>query len=316
MKSFALLVAIALVVGGCSQPGASQTLPASLAPSASAGASAAGSSEPTPAPSRAAGLYVDGLAEVRANDLNLRAQPSTSSASLGKLSAGEPAYIVDGPVEADGYQWYQLASVREPYVPPCGDPEPAPSLRCGTWFGWAAAGPPDGDPWLVPLDPQCPTERTTDSYLTLLHAERLSCAGSDEWHLTVYLAEEGGRGCLPIWITEPRWLFAECTLLFPQPVERELDEDSSIQPFVHPDLGTCISSLYESGCPFAPFKGSWVQMTGHLDDPAASTCTTKLSDALPIDFDPPPPPDPEQVVFGCRLALVVTAVEPTDAPAS
>ncbi|HET7082737.1 MAG TPA: hypothetical protein VFJ00_03390, partial [Candidatus Limnocylindria bacterium] len=142
----------------------------------------------------------------------------------------------------------------------------------------------------------------------LLPAERLACTGDGEWQLSVYLAEEGGRGCLPIWITEPRWLFAQCTLLFPQPVERELDEDARIQPFVHPGLGTCIYSLYEAGCPFAPFKGSWVVMVGHLDDPAASTCTTKLSDALPIDFDPPPPPDPEQVIFRCRLALVVTGV--------
>jgi hypothetical protein len=309
MKSSALFVLIAVVAVGCSGPGASQSQSStSASPSASAEASASGSSAPTPSASSPAGLHVDGLAEVLVDDLNLRVQPSTSSESLGKLSSGEPAYIVGGPVEADGYQWYQLASVREPYVPPCGDPEPAPSLRCASWFGWAAAGTPDGDPWLAPLNPACPSERTTDSYVLLLPAERLACAGDDEWQLSVYLAEEGGRGCLPIWITEPRWLFAQCNLLFPQPVERELDEDARIQPFVHPDLGTCTYSLYESGCPFAPSKGSWVVMTGHLDDPAASTCTTKLSDELPIDFDPPPPPDPEQVVFACRLALVVTAV--------
>lgn len=309
MKSSALLLAMASVIVGCNSPNMSPTQsPPQASASASAVASAGGSSEPTPSPSGLAGLHVDGLAEVVVNDLNLRVQPSTTSESLGKLSSGEPAYIVDGPVEADGYQWYQLASVLEPYVPPCGDPEPAPSLACSSWFGWAAAGTPDGEPWLAPRNPACPTERTTDSYLLLMPAERLACAGDDEWQLSVYLAEEGGRGCLPIWITEPRWLFAQCTLLFPQPVERELDEDARIQPFVHPAFGTCIYSLYESGCPFAPFKGSWVVMTGHLDDPAASTCTTKLSEELPIDFDPPPPPDPEQVVFACRLALVVTGV--------
>ena len=247
------------------------------------------------------------MAQVLVRDLNLRAQPSTSAASLGHLRLDEPAYVIAGPVEADGYAWYQLAAARPAFE--CADDS---TLACGEWFGWAAAGTPDGVPWLGPVDLVCPTERTTETYIQLLPAERLACADGDEWKLIAYLAEEGGRGCLPIWITEPRWLFRACNLLFPQPIEQEWDGDAALQTFVHPDLGTCVYSLYETGCPFASFKGSWVEMTGHLDDPAASTCAARLSDELPLDFDPPPPPDPAQVVFECRLALVVTAVQPVE----
>jgi hypothetical protein len=165
------------------------------------------------------------------------------------------------------------------------------------------------------VNPPCPTERTTEAYLPLLPAERLACAGNDEWVLTVYIAEEGGRGCYPAWVTEPRWLFAGCNLFFPQPVERELDEDERLQTFVHPDLGTC-DYKDQPGCPFAGLTGSWVEMTGHLDDPAASTCTARPSDEFPDMSDPPPPPDRDQVVFACRLAFVVTAVRVVSAPSS
>lgn len=314
LKLGALASVMGFVAVSCNSSGLGPTQEPSVASASPlAVASAAGSSEPTVSPSDAAGMTVDGLAEVLVNDLNLRVKPSTTSESLGKLSFGELAYVVDGPVEADGYQWYQLASVLEPYVPPCGDPEPPPSLVCSGWFGWAAAVTPQAERWLHPITPECPAERDTDAFLALPRATRLACAGDDVWTLVVYVAQEGGRGCSPIWVTTPLWLFAACNLLFPQPVERQLDEDTRLQTFVHPDLGTC-GYRTQPGCPFAALTGSWVEMTGHLDDPAASTCTAKLSDDFPDDSDPPPPPDPDQVVFACRLAFVVTAVRVTAAP--
>jgi len=311
MKSFALLVAMAVVAVGCNRPGSSQTQLPSLAPaSVSPLATPAGSAEPTSSQTDEA-LRIDALARVLVRELNLRAQPSASSGSLGHLRLDEPAYVVAGPVQADGYVWYQLGPVRP--VLDCADDS---TLACGQWFGLAAAETPDGDRWLGPLNLACPTERTTASYLSLQPAERLACAGDDEWKLTAYIAEEGGRGCLPVWVTDPGWLFTACNFLFPQPVERELDEDTGLQVFVHPDLGICGSSMFDSGCPFAPYKGSWVEMTGHLDDPAASTCVAKLSPDFSNVSDLPPPPDPDQVVFACRLAFVVTAVRPTSAPST
>ena len=311
MRPSALLLGMVVVAAGCLSRDSSQTHSPPLASaSASAVASAAGSSGPTPSSSSPAGLHIDGMAQVLVNNLNLRVQPSTAAKSLGKLPLGELAYIVDGPVEADGYQWYQLASVLEPYVPPCGEPLLTPSLACSTWFGWAAAVTPQSEQWVGPLVPECPAERDVDAFLSLQRATRLACAGDDEWTLFVYIAQEGGRGCYPVWVTDPSWL-GGCNLFFPQPVERELDEDTRLQTFLHPDLG-CGGETPLPTCPLIGLTGSWVEITGHLDDPAASTCKAKLAEVF--DGPIPPTPDPDQVVFDCRLAFVATGVRPVGAP--
>ena len=311
MKSSALILAMAVAAAGCS-PSSSQTESPPLASaSASAGASTAGSSEPTPSPSSPAGLHVDGMAQVLVNNLNLRVQPSTTAESLGHLPVGEPAYIVDGPVEADGYQWYQLASVFEPYVPPCGEPLTTPTLACSSWFGWAAAVTPQSEQWVAPLAPECPAERDVDAFLALQRAARLACAGDDEWTLFVYIAQEQWRNCYPVWVTDPHWLFPPCNFFFPQPVERELDEDTRLQTFLHPDLG-CGTEPPRPTCPLNGLIGSWVEITGHLDDPAAPTCKAVLADVF--DGPIPPAPDPDLVVFECRLAFVATAVRPVGPP--
>lgn len=253
-----------------------------------------------------ASLSVDHLAEVLVDDLTIRAGPGLNADSLGVLPAGEPVYVVDGPTTADGYAWYQLASVREPYRGDCGEPALAPSLECGGWFGWAAAMTPEGDQWLAPLNPSCPSEVSFATFTSLPRAAQLTCAGSAELRLTAYLAPEtGGRGCALIWGTDPGWL-GECSLIFPQPEERQFDEATDLQVNVHPSLGDCSGSQTTDQCPFEALKGSWVEMVGHLDDPAAGTCTSVLSGF--VSPAPYPPPDAEWVVFRCRLRFVVTEV--------
>jgi hypothetical protein len=127
--------------------------------------------------------------------------------------------------------------------------------------------------------------------------------------LVGYLAPETeGRGCYPVWVTNPNWLDGSCNLFFPQPEEVRYDSDERLQAFIHPDLGACTMN----GCPFDSVKGSWVRMTGHLDDPAASACTSALSS----NFEEPPydPPDPDLVVLTCRTRFVVTSLEQTSGP--
>jgi len=322
MSSMRETIVCTIVIAGLTACGGSSTgpsattrtdvspteMPASVAPSASV----------SPSPSAPAGLpaelEVDGLAQILVSNLSLRAEPTTVAERLGILTLGEPAYVVDGPVEADGYQWYQLGAVRQPYVAACGDPAPAPSLECADWFGWAAGLSPEGDRWLAPLEAHCPAARDTDAYIPLPPATRLACAGGDEWRLVAYLAPEGGRGCYPVWVTNPRWLDGACNLLFPQPEQNEYDSDERLQAFVHPDLGKCGFDVTRA-CPFDALTMSWVEMVGHLDDPVASTCIAVLSD----EFEEPPPfpgPDPDSVSFNCRLRFVVTDVHEIATPAS
>jgi hypothetical protein len=254
---------------------------------------------------------IDGLAEVIVDDLSVRDGPTTTAARVGLLPVGERAYVVDGPVEADGYRWYQLASVAQPYVGTCGDPAPEPSLACAVWFGWAASASADGQPWLAARAAQCPTARDTAAYLSLVPAERLACAGSDEWRLRAYVAPQTeGRGCLPVYVVDPFWMDASCNLLFLQPEETQFASFEGLQVFVPPDVGSCTadSTAQPSDCPFESLKGSWVEVTGHLDDASAGACVPVLSGSF--EEAPYPPPSTDEVVFRCRTQLVVTGVTP------
>jgi hypothetical protein len=252
---------------------------------------------------------VDELARTTVDGLNVRAEPSTAAELLGALPAGAATFVLAGPTEADGYTWYQLAGIGSRTDDACNGE--TPGLQCMPWVGWAAAATADGDVWLEPLDTDCPAERNTAGYLSIDAARRLACAGDEEWRLVAYLAPTAaGRGCFPVWVVDPFWMDPSCALFFPQPVESELDLDTSIQAFIPPELGSC----GPDGCPFDELKGSWVEIVGHLDDPVADTCTPVLNQGIPeAPYDPP---DADLVSFTCRLNFVVTELKETSAPAS
>lgn len=78
-----------------------------LVPSATPTSASAGVSQCAGAlPSR---LSVGGMGRITPGDPNrLRAQPSTSSAVLGNIPAGAVFVVIDGPVCANGYAWWQV----------------------------------------------------------------------------------------------------------------------------------------------------------------------------------------------------------------
>ena len=41
---------------------------------------------------------------------------------------------------------------------------------------------------------------------------------------------------------------------------------------VPPRLGACHGTAGDASCPFHPYIGRWVRITGHFMDPASSTC--------------------------------------------
>lgn len=254
-------------------------------------------------------LPIDQLAQTAVRGLKLRSGHSIAADVLGVLPIEEPAFVLAGPQIADGYSWYQIASVREPHGEECNHLPPAPSLKCREWLGWAAAAA-SGTAWLKPRVIDCPTARDTSAYPTIRPAERLACVGDDEWVLRAYAAPlAGGRGCLPTWLTNPRWLDGSCNFFFPQPVASEMDEDTRLQAFLDPTLGIC-QSVEGSPCSYDGLVGVWIQMVGHLDDPRARECV-----AAPIEeYSDAPLPDPERVVFDCRLRLVVTEITESTAP--
>ena len=226
----------------------------------------------------AGALAPDGVAEIVTTDLIVRSRPGISDASVidpVRMPRGFLAYILDGPVAADGYDWYKVA----PFPPTISDVvEDHPS------FGWLAAAGKDGEPWIAPWNGECP-QPNWDGVMLSPRYIALSCWGNADITL------EGTLGCNTSSQPggDPTWLWTvPCRL-------------------IGPDYGELLSGGL--GLQFAPDveamprDGTRVRVIGHLDDLAAETCTLVPS-AGGLDEVP----HPELVRLWCRIAFVVEEI--------
>lgn len=278
------LCLLALVVASCAAGPAGPVAPSAAPATASRSAAATevpGSSSQvaSPTPSRdprPGGLAVGRVAEIVTTDLVVRSLPEISDGSaIDPLTVpiGFLAYIVDGPVTADGYDWYQVA----PFPGLTDFVEPSPV------FGWLAAAGKDGEPWIAPWEGDCP-EPNWDGVMLSQRLLALSCWGGADLTLEgtfQHCNDDSPTG-------QPAWLFAvPCHL-------------------VGPDYGELLAGGLQLS--FAPDvratarDGARVRVTGHLDDPAARTCT---EDQI---LGAPEQKRPELVRLGCRLRFVVTEI--------
>jgi DNA-binding CsgD family transcriptional regulator len=258
--------------------------------------------EPSATPIGGAGvdLEIDGLAEILVDDLVLRSEPGTGTIRLGQLPGGADAFVVAGPIIEDGFAWYQLAAV-DPYGAGCGSAQPAESLVCQDWFGWAAAGGRDGEAWLGPVEPACPAPGNPATMMALKPLERLACFASTPMTLRVYLvAGHQSGGCAPGDPFTPLWLHPYCPTLF-RVAESLYNTGQELEVNIAPSLGSCSGLAYEPNCPLAALRGRWVRITAHLDDPQAQTCSG-LFQSL----------GQEATILQCRRALVATAITADD----
>jgi hypothetical protein len=268
--------------------------------------------------------------------LSLRAEPGLDAERLGSLSADSVSVVLDGPVSADGYTWYQLSGLENPLsglrnplaadcaVPYQADPWTqaplnAPTAGCPYWLGWVAAASLEGESWLRPVsreDVSCPeTPLGTETYRSLTAMRRLGCFGGATWTLRAFIAPHSGdRGWMsPYEVSVPPWLH-DFAIVFPQPEESEYDGSSELVMHVHPDLGRCDFGTSPE-CPFVAFRGQWVEIHGHLDDPASRSCVATYRDAWTHgDGDRPPPPDPQRVILECRTRFVATDLRVVSVP--
>jgi hypothetical protein len=279
----------------------------SAVPSATLEPAATPASSPSLLPPE--GLGSDSIAVTMVDNLRVRVEPSTTATSIGLLgSAGAEVFVFSGPIIADGHQWYELASLEPPT--PCM-PATDPSLRCRTWFGWAAAGSTSGDEWLVPRVGGCvngPVD--TAAFVNLSALERLACFGGATLTLRAYRPPPLPTGCGLTPLTfEPGWLngCGSVTYLL-------VNEDSGfpgpgVEVHVSPELGVCQFGGLNPGCPFGGLEDQWVEVRGHLDDPAAATCVTSGPDGIGTDV-----PDARAVILACRASFVATAITPVSTP--
>ena len=285
----ALIVATA-IIGACGSSLASASKGSiphpSVTPSPPQSSLDASSPSPTPPPTSAptasddavpdpiesfTGSVVTTLAE---DGLRVRSEPRVSDDSRRLeplLPLGSQLYVLDGPVAASGYAWYEVV--------------PLDSLELPS--GWVASSDRAGEPWMTADDFDCPPLPTDFRSLAALPpGVGLACFPrvpiTVEARLLSCNCDADGS-----WYT-PHWFFLG---------------SGSPELLVEPRLTTVPSDVADwfslnldptGEHPDVLPIGQVVEVTGIFDHPAAATCTRTEMDGDQV---------PSQ---GCRLEFAVT----------
>ena len=124
----------------------------------------------TPRPSSAEPtLAVDTFAQVVTTDLVVRTAPGTGpdSEEIPGRIAHHPVYIVDGPVRADGYEWWLIVPDEWGGIGGMYSP------------GWVAAGG-DSEVWLAPASRHCEPNPSSEELWAMSLIERVGCYAGTE----------------------------------------------------------------------------------------------------------------------------------------
>ena len=307
------IVLLALVLGQ-DDDGTATTSPTQSA-SASPGASVDGSPSSAPQPSAGSAvpsataapteIALDTIVETIAEGVALRADPGLGGERLGSLAIGSPSYVVAGPSDADGFRWYLVSALGLPPNTGCAGPVETDPYTCPAWFGWVAAASESGDPWLAPAETDCPAEPIVveDLVIGRTNLQRLTCFGAEPFTFRAWwpvLPDDAEPPASCAAEAEPSgWLLCQAS----NDTYVTVDEgDGGLG-----DVGVQVSIDPASGVAM-PERGTWVELTVHLDDPAAQGC----DDAAQALEEQPQPP--EQYVLQCRAEMVVESVTAVEGP--
>jgi hypothetical protein len=236
-------------------------------------------------------LRIDGLAQVIADRLRVRAVPevSDSSARLEPLlETGTLLFVVDGPVSGSGYDWYRIA--------PTGFGNGGDQGEFRYWgdagpIGWVASADRDGEVWIEGLKVSCPQTDGYDEGLLKIEAlgplAALSCYGNTPIQFRAVLSSPGfvdefgeGAGPGPLYPTT-YWS-----------APSSMSHSSTFGTVLDPDR-------FPNGADDIDDSGLF-DVIGHFDDEAAVDCLTGAT------------PDGSSVAawLTCRTTFVVTDVVP------
>lgn len=120
------------------------------------------------------------------------------------------------------------------------------------------------------------------------------CFGQADLKMDGYTLGCGGCGGVDEYDRTPGWLamFIPAYFLGPTAGEPGIDPTVGFPFFVDPALGLTV-----------PAPDTMVHVTGHFNDPIATTCTV-----VPKAGSSAPPLDPNEVIASCEQSFVVTAV--------
>ena len=205
----------------------------------------------------------------------MRSLPTVDAMSIKYeplLSRGESLFVVDGPVTADGYDWYLVQALQ--------------GIDRGP-FGWVAAASREGETWIDDLEEvDCPRIPEDARDLGTLSEELLlHCFGGSE--LSIEL--EANVFCLPgdaVATVEPAWLAVDCGVL-----SGDACGACGIPIAADPQFGFDLPK---------EDLAKWA-LSGHFDDPATASCR-------PSAVPGPDGPSLELIVHRCRTTFVLTSL--------
>jgi hypothetical protein len=219
------------------------------------------------------------IAQVLTTDLVVRSAPGVGVDSEiydWRLDAPTLLYVFDGPVEADGYDWYQVMPSNLDYLPtPYG-------------VGWVAAASKEGESWIGPAQPACP-EPTLEAVASLSGLGALACYGDTELSLE---GELGGCVARDAALSPAEQWPTQCFLT-------PFDCCPNVVPY---PSGVAVWNEAVLSHPFDPQAS---RVIGHFDDASAAGCVDAARDgAAPVPAG--------WGTFVCRTAFLVTEVVPLD----
>jgi hypothetical protein len=231
-------------------------------------------------PALPAPIQTDAVAEVVTNDLIVRTAPGTDSSTSEilqpTLDAPQRLYVIDGPVTADGFDWYLV----QPFGP---DSQGHASAR----GGWLAVAGKDGEPWIAPGRLACVQANDLYAIARTGDALRVACFGSETLALEGTFDSCSIRGRVA---ASPDALAPVVCTILPDPYDPEIVPD--LRPF----------TVWLQEAPSGIRRGELVRVEGHFDDPVAEACATGPA----ADRQP----NPELVVLACRAQFIATALSP------
>jgi hypothetical protein len=221
----------------------------------------------------------DAIVCVVQGPLRVRSKPNTADSSVKfeeLLPAGELLFVIDGPAQGSGYDWYLIQDTA-------GTSDQSE--------GWVAAAAKDGTPWLVSATVTCPADPSLRDLASINAMQRIHCYHAQDFTFTdtVTAGPSCGDGDI---LKTPTWM-AACGSTFYWGQRPFNNLVVAIPPDLADDVG-------EVELPDGSFEAT---ITAHMDDPAARTC--RPYEGFEADYALLTP----QIVLRCRSMFVATSLE-------
>ena len=235
-----------------------------------------------------AALINDTLAQVVSGRLRIRSEPRVAADSIKYeplLDVGDHLLILDGPVVANDYEWYQVTAWRPG------------NLYASFPVGWVSRGDHDGTPWISARTDACPSGEVTMEMVTAIHPEeRVACFGDRPLRLRAFIMGDGAtERCVPnpavACVDGPDWLTGSGG--WRSAVDTQVETPSIGGPHLalDPDGPVAASALPEAGM---------LDIEGAFDHPASADCRAGAAGPGARPLTEP------GARLACRMRFVVT----------